>query len=265
MASVTVSPAEVATRSDAVSNQLAFYDSSNPTRRWLHNMRMEWVTSAIGRAAATLCPGRELAIEVGPGAGMNLPTLADAFSNVVAIDVEPAFVERSMLVAQDHPNIKAMVADATRPVPGLAPADLVLCTEVLEHVEEPGRLIGGLYGLLRPGGVLILTTPQRYSFLEMTAKLMLKPGLIQIVRRLYGEVVVELQHISLRTSREVRDMAVAAGFDIVEHEKLGCYLPVVAEFGGERAQQLEARLQPRVSKGPASGLLWTQCWILRRP
>jgi 2-polyprenyl-3-methyl-5-hydroxy-6-metoxy-1,4-benzoquinol methylase len=262
---VSSSTAEVVTRPEAVSNQLAFYGSSNPTRRWLHNARMAWITSAIERAAATLCVAHELAVEVGPGAGMELPTLAGTFSNVVAVDVEPAFVERSMVIAKDHPNIKALVADATRPVAGLAPADLVLCTEVLEHVEEPGKLIAGLYGLLKPGGVLILTTPQRHSFLEMTAKMMLKPGFIQIVRKLYGEVVVELHHISLRTSSEVHDMATAAGFEVVEHVRMGCYLPVLAEFGGERAQQLEARLQPHISEGPLSGLLWTQCWILRRP
>jgi SAM-dependent methyltransferase len=41
--------------------------------------------------------------------------------------------------------------------------DAVLCTEVLEHVPNPGRLFREITRLLRPGGVLILTTPQTWG------------------------------------------------------------------------------------------------------
>ncbi|MFN7752496.1 MAG: class I SAM-dependent methyltransferase [Pseudomonadota bacterium] len=37
--------------------------------------------------------------------------------------------------------------------------DAVLCSEVLEHVPEPGRALDEFARLLRPGGVLILTAP----------------------------------------------------------------------------------------------------------
>jgi SAM-dependent methyltransferase len=37
--------------------------------------------------------------------------------------------------------------------------DTVLCTAVLEHVEEPARAIEEMHRVLRPGGVLILTAP----------------------------------------------------------------------------------------------------------
>ena len=36
--------------------------------------------------------------------------------------------------------------------------DLVLCTEMLEHVVEPQRAIDEMYRVLKPGGVLLLTT-----------------------------------------------------------------------------------------------------------
>jgi len=38
--------------------------------------------------------------------------------------------------------------------------DTVLCTQVAEHVPEPGRQFAECARVLRPGGVLILTTPQ---------------------------------------------------------------------------------------------------------
>lgn len=43
-------------------------------------------------------------------------------------------------------------------------ADLISCSEVLEHVAPPVTLaFAGLYRLLKPGGVLILTVPYTFS------------------------------------------------------------------------------------------------------
>lgn len=41
--------------------------------------------------------------------------------------------------------------------------DAVLCTEVLEHVPEPERLFQEITRLLKPGGTLILATPQTWG------------------------------------------------------------------------------------------------------
>ena len=38
-------------------------------------------------------------------------------------------------------------------------ADMVLCTEVLEHVKKPDAVITELFRILKKGGTLILTTP----------------------------------------------------------------------------------------------------------
>lgn len=45
--------------------------------------------------------------------------------------------------------------------------DTVLCTEVLEHVPEPLILMTELSRVLRPGGLLILTTPQTWGLHEV--------------------------------------------------------------------------------------------------
>jgi SAM-dependent methyltransferase len=40
--------------------------------------------------------------------------------------------------------------------------DTVLCTEVIEHLEEPWKAIEEMYRVLKPGGHLILSAPQTY-------------------------------------------------------------------------------------------------------
>jgi SAM-dependent methyltransferase len=41
--------------------------------------------------------------------------------------------------------------------------DTVLCNEVLEHVPEPARLMAEAARVLKPGGILLLTTPQTWG------------------------------------------------------------------------------------------------------
>jgi len=51
-----------------------------------------------------------------------------------------------------------VVCDAADYCPD-APADMVICTSVLEHSPYPERIVRSAWHALRPGGVLILTVP----------------------------------------------------------------------------------------------------------
>jgi len=45
-------------------------------------------------------------------------------------------------------------------------ADLVICTEVLEHLKNPQIALNEIYRILKPKGVLILTTPMTWELHE---------------------------------------------------------------------------------------------------
>lgn len=74
----------------------------------------------------------------------------------------PLFRHVSRYVAVDLPPTKRVDAhaDALRLPFADASFDTVLCNQVLEHVPEPARLMAEVQRVLRPGGVLLLTTPQ---------------------------------------------------------------------------------------------------------
>ena len=52
-----------------------------------------------------------------------------------------------------------VVADLHDLPADLGDLDLVVCTEVLEHVADPGQVLAELHRVLRPGGALLLTVP----------------------------------------------------------------------------------------------------------
>lgn len=247
---------------DHLVDQETLYSSTNPTRRWLHVSRREWVLAAVRRHAVTRSAE---ALEVGPGAGVYLPTLAALYERVTALEYEHAFVEHDRELVKQHPNLELVVGDIAQCGLRSGVFQLILCSEVIEHVREPEAAFRELHRLLAADGVLILTTPQRYSSLEQLARVAYLPGVLQIVRRIYGESVWDDGHISLMTEGEVLQRLQEVGFAVLEQTKLGFYVPLVAEFGGEPAVRLAKKLEQRLrSADRLSWLLWTQCYVLSK-
>lgn len=101
---------------------------------------------------------------------------------VIGIDVDPA--------ARENPTI-----DAFRPVTGAAwpvdpdSVDLIVCDNVMEHIEDPRKFFGECRRVLRKGGFLCVRTPNKWSYVAVAA--MLIPdryhskvtGAVQTVRR----------------------------------------------------------------------------------
>ena len=238
--------------------QQTLYASKNPTRRWLHCARRDWICNAIQRHGKAP-HGR--ALEIGPGSGLYLPLLANRFHEVIAADIEAAYLDHANTLLDAHPNLRPVVDDVTRSALPERSFDLILCTEVVEHIVDSSRAIAEMHRLLKPGGCLILSTPQRYSPLELAAKVAFLPGIIDVVRMIYREPILETGHINLMTAAQVTAQLGRAGFKIRESHKSGVYLPFLAEFAGETGLRLEQWLEQRLRDSPLDWLLWTQYYV----
>ena len=227
------------------------YESSNPTRRWLHCTRRDWIIGKL-RECARERPGR--ALEIGFGAGIYLPALADAFTEVVASDLDQAHLDHVRRIAAKYQNVELVRDDVLESRLPAHSFSLVLCSEVIEHIPGPERVLAGIRRLLEPGGLLVLSTPQRWSLMEMAAKIAFLPGIVQIVRRIYGEAIFDMEHTNSMTARETERQLNNAGFRIRERYKSGMYIPLVAEFGGDRGRDLEEW----VERGCAA-VRWIRC------
>jgi len=241
--------------------QDTLYNSKNPTRRWIHTRRKEMIEGLLRQVAQA---GVTRAMEVGPGSGLYLPLLAQLAGEVFATDIEPSFLDRARERLAGNDRARFVVDDITRTELPEASFDLILCTEVLEHIADWRAALTSMAKLLTPGGTLVLSTPQPRSPLELMGKVAFKPGVIQVVRAIYREPILETGHISLVSARQLDDQLAAVGLCVEGRAFTGTYLPVVAEFGGAAALRLEQALEPRLQRRPLRGLLWTQYVTARR-
>jgi len=120
-------------------------------------------TGVHEQAAALLqkyVPGNASVLDVGAGAGAFSQRLTDLGYKVTALDVDP-----EKWIPTDIPflqlNIDAGMAASVQDT-----FAAVCCLEVIEHVENPWNLLREIYSVVKPGGYLLLSTPNITSFLS---------------------------------------------------------------------------------------------------
>ena len=245
---------------DLVSLQATLYTSRNPTRRWLHTTRRDLVIEAIKTAPVQ---NVKRAMEVGPGSGVYLPALCQRFDRVVAIDIETSHIVQLRKTIAEFRNLEFIIGDLKHQqwTEGF---DLALCSEVIEHVADSRSFMTGLARAVRPGGILILSTPQPWSTMELVASIALSPPVIGLTRRIYKEPVLPTGHINVMSDREVRGMLDDHDFEILSSSYFGLYLPGIAEFGGKMAVTVLRSIEKPLQRHGPRGLLWTQLHVARK-
>ncbi|MCM5527274.1 bifunctional 2-polyprenyl-6-hydroxyphenol methylase/3-demethylubiquinol 3-O-methyltransferase UbiG [Parasegetibacter sp. NRK P23] len=116
--------------------------------------RLDFITQVL---KAKLPTGAEV-LDVGCGNGVISRSLGEKGFNVRGIDVSDIAIARAKELNK-LPNVKFDVISAEQLVADGNKYHAVICSEVLEHLNEPGKLLKVLNQTLHDDGVLIVTVP----------------------------------------------------------------------------------------------------------
>jgi SAM-dependent methyltransferase len=120
--------------------------------------RVDFISRELTNSIGT--KGRVL--DVGCGNGVISRHLGKAGFNVLGIDVSEKTIELANARTQ-LPNVRFLKMSAEELVASGEKYDAVICSEVLEHLHDPGSLLGVLYQSLAENGKLIVTVPNGHG------------------------------------------------------------------------------------------------------
>jgi SAM-dependent methyltransferase len=123
-----------------------------------HGLRDPAVRGAWSSLLASVLPAAPVSIvDVGCGTGTLTVLLAEAGHRLFGLDASAAMLEVARRKAADHGVAVPLIrGDATRPPFGPGSFDVVLVRHVLWAVADPDATLARWFGLLRPGGRLVL-------------------------------------------------------------------------------------------------------------
>jgi len=158
--------------------------------------------------AREVLPG-ERVLDLGCGAGRFVRALAELGAEPVGVEVAEGALERAR---RNVPGADLRLAEPDGAVPlGHASVDLVWCSEVVEHVVDVPALLGEARRVLRPGGRLLLTTPD-HGPLKRTALALL---------RFEAHFDPRGEHLRFFSARSLSEALVAAGYAPVRLTRSG--------------------------------------------
>lgn len=118
-----------------------------------HEASHEYLFPTVNSLLSILPSGSSV-LDLGCGNGSFISLFRERGWKLYGTDSSTTGIE---IAQRNYPGIEFFCADAEREIAGQF--DAVISTEVIEHVYNPRAFVRTAYGLLKPGGILILTTP----------------------------------------------------------------------------------------------------------
>jgi 2-polyprenyl-6-hydroxyphenyl methylase/3-demethylubiquinone-9 3-methyltransferase len=151
--------------------------------------------------------GDEVVADVGCGEGAFSAAVADRGARPIAVDVADEPLRRLRARFPQVTDVRR--ASAGEPLPLRdGEADVVWAGEVLEHVVDAGAFATELRRVLRPGGALVLTTPDHPR--RLLLRFALRPAAFD------EHVWPYADHLRFFTRRTLEMVLADAGFGTVE-------------------------------------------------
>lgn len=105
-------------------------------------------------------------VDLASGEGYGAAWLAEVAKSVIGIDIDAASVEHARARYAEHHNLEFALGDMQSLPLTDSCVDAVTCFEAIEHVENPRRVVEEVVRVLRPGGLLLVSTPNKAVYAD---------------------------------------------------------------------------------------------------
>jgi SAM-dependent methyltransferase len=141
--------------------------------------------------------------------------LAAVAESIVGLDVSEDGVSWAREQGFDAYAVDAQSTEAVAAL-GLDPADVVVAGEIIEHLDAPGPFLRAMRALLKPDGLLIVTTPNAYR-------------LINFLAPASGGELIHPDHTAWHSPHTLRNLLTRNGWDV---EGMAYYQNPAPRLGG---------------------------------
>lgn len=175
-------------------------------RNWDDRLFRERILAAMPDSAEIL--------DVGAGAGIiEMMNFRGVARKVCGIDLDPRVTANPYLDEGRVADAGAIPFEDSR-------FDLVSSDNVVEHLDDPGTVFAEIFRVLKPGGLFLFKTPNRFHYMPLIAQAT-PHGFHQWINRKRGRAEADTFPTRYRanSARKVRQLAAATGFKL-EHLEL---------------------------------------------
>jgi len=157
-------------------------------------------------------------LDFGCGTGAMTRFFAERGYRVEGLDISPSIIEQNR---EQSPGIKFHLVEPERPTQLPAGAfDAVFCSEVIEHVYDVTTVFEEFSRILRPGGLLIITTPYHARIKNVVTALV----------AFEKHFDPTWQHIRFWTKRSLTAVATRHGLIPIRWHGIGRFWPLHKSF-----------------------------------
>ncbi len=175
----------------------------------------------------------EHVLDVGCSTGYLARRLVERGATVIGLEADERAADEARGVCE-----QVLVGDVeTMELPfGEASFDLILCGDLIEHLRDPESFLGRVRPFLRPGGRLVLTTPNVANWAN-------RLGLLAGRWRYTERGILDRTHTHLFTQKTLLETLERAGYRLLEVDYTAP-VPLVGSPAVERLAHAVARARP---------------------